>query len=591
MKRMRLSLIAVCVAGAWVAGCVAPGDVEPTTLYRYHKKLAMRIGAYRKGDEGMDVYRPARRGAIPELPVRVVTRRVVDHPTITRLADANASLDDDPAVGAFDANQMYRQVEVPEIPLSLEQAIVRALAGNTEVQISGYDPAISRQDMVKAAAEFDPVLFGTWSYDKIDRQGATLGEQTNRGIEAGVRQKLITGGTWSTSFAYARNFDDVNGSRWEPEVSFQFTQPLLRNAWGGFNLARLRIARISHEASLAGFRDTVEDVVTRAAAAYWTLQQAQTETLIVQELLEETLRTHRKTVLRPKARENIERKQTRSAVVSRQLELLRAEKALADARDNLRKILADPQINLRSDAVIHATTPPDPTPVVIDPADQLLTALRHNPVMKQARLAIQVSAINIDVAKNQLLPKVDLSVGTTLHGRDRGRNDATDNLLTGNYASYSLALTAEYPIGNRARLADLYARRFEYAQSVTQMQDTADQLAQLIQERIREIETTHHEWQQRSREVKMLELLVQGFETLVREVAMTPNNLQLLLDAQGRLATARRAQARALVGYQNAQLDLARETGTALKLPRMKIALPAAADQASWPEMPADGNE
>jgi hypothetical protein len=64
---------------------------------------------------------------------------------------------------------------------------------------------------------------------------------------------------------------------------------------------------------------------------------------------------------------------------------------------------------------------------------------------------------------------------------------------------------------------------------------------------------------------------------------MTPNNLQLLLDAQGRLASARRAQARALVGYQNAQLDLARETGTALKLPRVKIALPAAANQTDWP--------
>jgi outer membrane protein TolC len=557
-----------------LAGCIEPGDVDPTVLYRYQRELASRDGDDRLSADDLGLYQPAGNG-IPRLMVRTVTKRFVKHDAVARLAENDE---------AFDPNDLYEARQVKQIPLTLEQAIVRALANNLEVQISGYDPAISRQDMVQAAAEFDPVVFGEWSYEKRDRQGSTLGQTKNRGIQGGIRQKLITGGTWSASFVQARNFDDVNGSRWEPEARFEFTQPLLRNAWPSFNLARLRIARVSHKAEIEGFRATVEDVVGRVIQAYWTLQQAQIEMEIVEGLLEETIATHKKASMRPEARENVEQKQTNSAVVSRQLELLRAEKAVGDAREALEKLLADPQVNLRSDAYITPVTLPDPTPVNIDVGDQLLTALRHNPVLQQARYAISVAAINVEVARNQTLPRLDLTLSGGLHGRDRARGQANDYLYAGDYASYSMAIAAEYPIGNRERLAELYARRLERAQSITRMQETADQIAQLIQERIREIGTTHQEWQQRNREVAMLRKLVVGFETLVQEKAMTPNNLQLLLDAQARLATALRAQARALVGYQNAQTDLARVTGTILQAGNVKIALPAAVGEAPWPK-------
>ncbi len=540
------------VVVAMLAGCVQPGDVNPTDLTRYQKSLADREGDARESNEGRGLYRPAPSEYVPTLDVRTVE-------------DANG-------------------VEVEAIFLPLEDAILRGLANNLDIQIVSYNPAISRQRMVEAAAAFDYVMFGALDYTRTDQQGATFGKQNSRSAQLGVRKTFITGAQASLSYTLQRLHDEVSFTRYEPTLDLEVTQPLLRNGGMKFNLAQLRIARLSHRADLESFRQTVEETVTQIVAAYWALKQARTDVVIQENLLKETVKTHKEVIIRPEARENVEKMQTWSTVLSRRIELIRARKALGDAQDNRAKLLADPQINLRAEAVIVPVTEPETAELDIDPADQLLTALVHNPALRQAKLAIAAAAINVDVAENQTLPRLDLTLSTSLHGRQRNIHQANENLFRGDYASYGMAIAMEYPIGNRERMAALVRRRLEKSQALSQMQNTADQIAQLIQERIRQIESAYDRYLEHEQEVETLRELVKGFEALVTKKARTPQNLQLLLDAQGRLGVALRSRIAAQIDFNNALMDLYRATGTTLESQRIKINLPTATGDEAWPE-------
>ncbi len=539
---------------AALVGCVEPGGVDVSQLInRYQRMVAQRpADALRESTDGMGIYRPDDETTIPRL--RVIPRR-------------------DPNTGQ----------EWTEVRLPLQEAVIRALMNNSEIHVTGYDPAVARQEIVKAAAAFDPVVTGGLSWEWTNRQNSTFGRTRSLEPQVGINQRTPTGATVGLRAAFPQTWDEINRREYEPELVAELTQPLLRNGWKRFNLAELRLARVSHQANLETFRQTVEDVINRVIEAYWTLYQARINLAIQEALLEETIRINNIIQVHPEARENVEKKQTQSTEINRRVTLIELRKAVADAQEQLARLLQDPQINLRGELMIIPVTPPDDAMIEYDAADQLLLALKHSPALRQARLAIRAAAIQVEIAQNQALPRLDFIASAGYHGSDSELHQSLEEWARFEHLSDSLGLEVEYPLGNRARLAELYSRQLQRTQAMVRMQETSDQLAQSIQERIRQVASAYARWQKRNEEVAILRDLVDGFRTLTLQKATTPNNLQLLLDAQGRLAQARSQQVSALVEYNVAQKDLAQITGTILSLENLRVALPVAADEAPWP--------
>lgn len=557
MKHQAVVLSVLALAGLSLNGCVAPGEVSPEMLYRYQRALAER-GPQPRSDQyplwGRGSLVPASESELPPLDVR-------------KGEQGEALVD-----------------------LTLEQAILRALVHNVDLRVASYDPAISREDMVRASAEFDATVNAGFTYANNDRLanqtfGLTEVQSEERTFTAGLGQKLITGGSYTATWSMTRTWDNQSTARlrtrYEPELSFTLNQPLLRNAWPEFNLANLRIARLSYQTSEVQFRRNLEQTIVNVISAYWQLRQARTALDIQKRLLEVT----RQTYDRVKEREQLDAtqvqiKQAEAAVESRRAVLIRTQKLVRDAQDALLRILADPQLNLLTEAEVLPVTDLVTAPVTHAEADQLLNALYHNPQLQQLRLAVRIADLTVTRARNQKLPKLDLTAGASLQGLDGARHQSLETWGTLDYFSSSIGITFEYPIGNRLRKADYRKAVFERLQAIAELQSAADQVAQQVRERIREIQTAHKEYLAQQAVVAAAKAQLQALEDTERiRGRLTPEFLQLKLSAQETVAAAERGQIDALVNYNTAMVELAQVTGTVMNLPRTRILLPKAAEQ------------
>jgi len=476
--------------------------------------------------------------------------------------------------------------------LTIEQAIVRALANSPEIRVVSFDPSIAKQDITKEAAEFDVTAFGRMNFEQEDNPVNSFfqsGQSDVRLLESGIKQKGTTGSEWSLSYALTRSWDDLAGrtlpTRYEPILAFQLRQPLLRDAWQQTNLAGVNIARLNHEIAVLGFRQKAEDVSTEVISAYWRLLQARRDFEILQELLQRTLETLKKVLGRKEIdATDVQIKQMEASAKAREAVLLQASKRVIDAQDALVRLMADPQVSILDEVEIVPDTIPSMTAEEFESfptrdnrkQEEILgLAIKKNPIMQQARVAITIADINIHVAENQEMARLDLIASSRIQGLDKRLSQAQDSFNSGNYASYAVGLSLEYPLGNRQREAELLKRRFERRKAISTLQNLADQVAIQAKERIRMIETNREEIEIQEEAAQASRIHLQAVEDSepIRQ-RLTPEFLLVKLQAQGALADAQMAEIKAVADFNISLARLAQTTGTVLELRQVSTALP-----------------
>jgi len=477
--------------------------------------------------------------------------------------------------------------------LTIEQAIVRALANSPEIRVVSFDPSIAKQDITKEAAEFDVTAFGRMNYEQEDNPVSSIyqpGQSDVRLLESGIKQRGITGSEWTLSYALTRSWDDLArgtfpSTRYEPILAFQIKQPLLRDAWQQTNLAGVNIARLNHDISVLGFRQKAEDVSTEVISAYWRLLQARRDFEILQKLLQRTLETLKKVLGRKEIdATDVQIKQMEASAKAREAVLLQASKRVIDTQDALVRLMADPQVSMLDEVEIVPDTIPYmtaedfesfPTRDKRGQAEILGLAMKKNPIMQQARVAITIADINIRVAENQEMPRLDLIASSRIQGLARSQGRAQDSFYSGDYASYAVGLSLEYPLGNRQREAELLRRRFERRKAISTLQNLADQVAIQAKERIRMIETNRAEIKIQEEAAQASRIHLQAVEDSepIRE-KLTPEFLLVKLQAQGALADAQMAEIKAIADFNISLARLAQTTGTVLELRQVSTALP-----------------
>lgn len=537
IKHAAFSLV-LLVALAGLAGCISPGPIDPSVIQQYQQHL-VEVGPHDRQPDNLVLPEPGSTG--PPL------RTFVDEETGTKM-----------------------------VRLTLAEAVARALGNSPQVRIVGYDPAVARQDVIEAAAAFDPVVFSSLQYNITEERPRAAGNASRTEtmpFEMGIRQPLATGNgaQIEMSYGFTRSEDDSTFAnaldpRWDQNLAVALTQPLLRNAGPDVALAQLRITRINHETSLEQFRASVLDLILQTQTLYWQLARARQELVIQETLLARTEETLEQVIARGELDANrVQITQTQAAVESRRAALIQARKNIQDVRDELVRTMADASFTLLDDYEFVLETPPAEAELTVDPADQIATSLKYSPELGQARLAIAGRQIEVTVAENQTLPALDFAASTGVRGSDTTYSDSMSNLWDFDYIQYGLALTFEWPIGNRGPRAALQRSRYNLSRSIVTLQDTADQLAVAVKEAIRAIQSRYLEIQANT---KALEASLANLDALEARAeyrqALTPEFLQLRLQAQENVAAADRAVLQALVDFNIAQANLARLTGTSV---------------------------
>jgi hypothetical protein len=162
-KRRNLILTAVLML-LQVCGCVSNEVGDDNVIIKYQQNQAAKGPQSRADTEGRDLEKPL--GLLSPDPKTAVSKLQVTT---------------DPKTG----KEVYN--------LAIEQAIVRALANSPEIRVVSFDPSIAKEQITKAAAEFDVTAFGRLNYEKEDNPVSSViqtGQSNSRLLQSGVKQKV-----------------------------------------------------------------------------------------------------------------------------------------------------------------------------------------------------------------------------------------------------------------------------------------------------------------------------------------------------------------------------------------------------------------
>ena len=536
-------------------GCVSDKTGEKSILLSYQQILAERGYQQRVDTAGNDKSKPL--GLLQPVP---------------------STADNIPEVEITTDPNTGRQ----KVSLTIEQALARTLANSPEIRVVSFDPSIAKQDITKAAAEFDVTTFGDLNLENDDNPPNSIyqaGQSDERTLETGVKQKSITGAEWLLSYAMTRSWDDLSGrtlsTRYEPILGFQLKQPLLRDAWQEVTLAGVDVAKLNYKISLLKFRQKAEETAVGVISAYWRLLQARRDLEIYQGLLNNTHETLEKVASRREIdATELHIKQIEASLKTREAALIQARERIFDAQDVLTRLMADAQLNILKDFNIIPVSEPSQELETLDEPNLMEIALNKNPIIQQARVGIEIADINIRVAENQDMPRLDLTASARTQALAQGPERAQEKLYNGDYVSYGLGLSLEYPLGNRQREAELIQRRFERRQAFAILHNVADQAAQLVKERVRRAQTNYTEIkvQKEATDAARTYLEVLDDTENIRE-QLTPEFLLVKLQAQEVLANAQMSEVRAIVEFNIALAELAQTLGTVLELHEVETSL------------------
>jgi outer membrane protein len=326
------------------------------------------------------------------------------------------------------------------LPLSLNDAIKRALENNNDIEVARDDVRFAETQLRALEGIFDPVFAITPQYDKrISPQQSSLGGSGTSGTVSSTTYSLSPsvqkqfgrgGGNYFVQFQNTHTDTSNSFSLLNPfyssNLSLTFTQPLLRDRSIDNNRRQIRIQRKRLDQSDADFRQRTIDVITRVQQAYWELVFAlrdQQNQLANLNLSRESLRNIEAQIAAG-AKAPLERAEVQTELANRETALYSAIQSVAIAENNLKILIFKEPTSPEWNAQLTPIDSPkfDTTPVNLP--DALKAARDNRPELRRLRLQNDINDIDITFFKNQTKPQIDL-VGTLALTGLAGTNLAT----------------------------------------------------------------------------------------------------------------------------------------------------------------------
>ncbi len=407
----------------------------------------------------------------------------------------------------------------PTVRLGLQEIVQRSVAGSGEVRVAGFDPAIAETRVIEAQARFDPVLFANASWQHTDQQTAgqpnvfggivdpKLGNvlYVQRGdmyiIEPGIKQLLPSGGEVSLSEQISQSYfkpqTTIQNPYWQNELKLQITQPLLRDFGYEANQARITIARNDQRVSVLDFRKALETNVEEIEKDYWQLEDAEQEVRIQEELLGRTRDTAdiliKRFVAGGQGVSRVQTSQATSSIRSREAQLIDARRKLGDLSDDIKRRMNDPEFPVAGQVVILTDNSPIESPITFNFDDVVATAMDNRYELGQQQIRINSASIAQDVAKVNLLPKLEVKAEVDVQGVSGNESHAAANEFLDSHVGGQLGLTFELPIGNREAGAIFRRAKLQRMQAIEQYRFLIDQVTQDVKTGLRDVQASWEE--------------------------------------------------------------------------------------------------
>jgi outer membrane protein TolC len=466
--------------------------------------------------------------------------------------------------------------------LSVDGAVQMALEQNLDLQVQRVNPRIQDLNIATVRTAWTPNLTSSFSNGSTDSPSGNIFSGTgvtqtssNLSWSFGANQLLPTGGnyqvSWSSSRAKTNSlFDNIN-PRLNSNLSASFTQPLLRNFRIDNTRQQLQISRKNREISDVQLRQTVLATIRNVKNAYWTLSY-NVSSLEVQQ---QTLDLARESLRNSEARVRIGTMapmdviQSQAEVASREEAVIRAQAAVAQAEDQFRALIMDPQTPDFWAMKFELTDSPVFQAQAVDVDAAVRKALDARTDLVQQKKTLEENDISLRYMQNQTKPDVNFQArysmtakggktfnydpnGVLLGTTDVAYGSVMRSVLARDLPTWSFAVQVNYPIGNSSAEANLARARLQYGQAQTQLRSAELSVVTEVRNAARNV-TTNQKRVESTRASR--ELQEKKLEAEQKKFAAGMSTTFFVLQAQRDLAQARNAELQAILDYTRSVVD------------------------------------
>ncbi len=520
------------------------------------------------------------------------------------------------------------------LPLTLQEAIRRALESNNDIEVSRGDVRFQETQVRSLIGIYDPVFSVTPNYSRSSTTGspATNDFRVNSSFSqfiqrgGGNYQFFFNNQRTENAFAQAQvSSGSVSSASaiYSSSLGFSYTQPFSRNFRIDSKRRQITIARKRLEQTDSDFRLTATETITRVQRAYWdfvfALRNQQNQVANVN-LAKENLRQI-EAKIEAGAAAPLEKAEVETELANREGELLLATQQVGIAENTLKQlVLRDPLSNEWSLSFVPTDAPKvTPDPLSLD--DAMKDAMDNRYELRRLRLQREINATDMRFYKNQTKPQIDFNSTFSLDGLSQGGvttdttfvpqftgNDeilrqkintlfapgsqipnplipipGTPPFLVGGFQrslanifrtdapNFSVGVTISFPFRNRTAKANLEGARIQQQQLDAQTRGQEQSVIVEVRNAVQAVETARQRVLTARRARENAEIQLAGEQRLYEAGKSTTF---ILFQRENSLTNARNAEIRAETDFNKAIADLQRVTSTAFRANNITIDSP-----------------
>jgi outer membrane protein TolC len=377
---------------------------------------------------------------------------------------------------------------------------------------------------------------------------------------------------------------------WTQVLQVEARHPLLRGRGSQINRMPIIISRIGTEMEVAGMQDQLQNVLTNIETRYWDLYLAYRNVETARVARDSALGTWR--IVFDKYQTDVEPVQA-EAQAQEQYYNFRASleaslRSLYDVENELRLLMGLASTDGR---LIRPKDDPTLARIEFDWTETLAEAIARRSELVQQRWRLKQRELELILARNQLLPQLDVGaqyrwvgVGDNWWNAERsGRPipevpidaSAWQSLTGGDFQEFSFLFQYQMPIGFRRELAGVRHAQLRLAREKALLEDMELDVSHGLAQALRNLETNFqlsqtnaNRWNASQREVEAREALYVAGRVALDDV----------LDAQRRRAIAQGAFWSSLVEYNKSIALLHRRKGSIMDYDGIGF------EEGAWPQ-------
>lgn len=511
------------------------------------------------------------------------------------------------------------------VMLTLKDAMSMALENNRDIEVERLNVQMNEFDLRAAQGFYDPNLATTLYYDRSVIPATSIfasGKTDNVIGNATFTQRTpwqgsSVSGVFSNNRATTDNPFVALNPQYTTNLSFTFTQPILRNRSIDSGRRQIKIAKKRLDISDSQFRQRAIEIIAQVQRAYWDLVFARRDQEIKRESvgLAETQLEHNERLVDAGTL-------AKSDIISARVELERrkdeaeaAVESIQRAENALKALMAQAgDGEIWQSELVPVEQPQIELSASLPLEDALRLAAQNRPEMEQYRLRGELNKIDAEYQRNQTKPQVDFFVtyGTVglagplratenpinasneiLFGRINqlsalaglpplpasntgatpgaligGYGQSLANLFRNDFRSWRVGLNINLPLRNRTAEANL-GRSLAEGKQIEAQRQKAEQLIEVeVRNALQAVETARKRVDAAKNSRDNAELQYQSEQ---RKFDAGQSTNFFVLDRQNALSSARGRELRALTDYTKAVAELQRALSTTLSSNNVEV--------------------